>query len=72
MRYAIKLEDKTPNAVQNIIARYNITKLVYFEPFRDVRDAIVREKQIKGWVRRKKVALIESTNASWQDLSELW
>ena len=38
----------------------------------DVREAIAREKQIKGWVRRKKVALIRSMNAGWSDLSQAW
>ena len=50
--------------------KYNVTRLVYFETFGDVRDAIAREKQIKGWLRRKKIALIESTNPTWKDLSE--
>ena len=45
---------------------YNITRLMYFEDYGDVRDAIAREKQIKGWVRRKKVALIITGNPTWQ------
>jgi putative endonuclease len=53
-------------------AKYNITKLVYFEATDDVRTAIAREKQIKGWMRVKKVALIESVNPSWDDLSADW
>ena len=52
--------------------RYNITRLVYFEATNDVLAAIAREKQIKGWRRSKKIALIESTNAQWKDLSEDW
>ena len=50
-------------------ARYNVQKLVYFELFRDVRAAIAREKELKGWLRKKKVALIESVNPQWRDLS---
>jgi putative endonuclease len=50
--------------------RYNLTKLVYYEIFGDVRLAIGREKQIKGLLRLKKVALIEATNPEWRDLSE--
>jgi len=50
-------------------SRYNISKLVYFEEFNDVRDAIAREKQIKGWLRRKKIALINTINPEWKDLS---
>jgi putative endonuclease len=48
--------------VEGFTKRYNITKLVYYEETNDVRGAISREKQIKGWLRRKKVALIESVN----------
>jgi putative endonuclease len=50
-------------------SRYNVTRLVYFEEYTRVEDAIVREKQVKGWRRSKKVALIESMNSSWIDLS---
>jgi putative endonuclease len=51
-------------------SRYNVTRLVYFEETMDVREAIAREKQIKGWLRQKKVALIEDINPMWNDLSE--
>lgn len=50
-------------------AKYNTTKLVYFEPFSDVRDVIAREKQLKRWRREKKVFLIERANPTWRDLS---
>jgi putative endonuclease len=53
-------------------ARYNINRLVHFEVFDDVIDAIAREKQIKGWGRMKKIVLIEATNRDWKDLSEGW
>ena len=49
-------------------AKYNIHKLVYFEQTTDVRSALEREKQLKGWVRRKKNALIASMNPQWKDL----
>ena len=52
--------------------RYNTTKLVYYEVTSDLRAAIDREKQIKGWLRRKKIALIEAINPQWTDLSEGW
>jgi putative endonuclease len=52
--------------------KYSIDRLVYFEVFSDVRDAIAREKQIKGWLRAKKIALIESVNPNWQDLGAGW
>ncbi len=51
--------------------RYNITKLVYYEHCFDIKAAIAREKQIKGWLRIKKNALIEDINPQWEDLSAL-
>ena len=53
-------------------SRYRICRLVHFETFRYVRDAIAREKQIKGWARAKKIALIEEKNPGWYDLAEEW
>ena len=50
-------------------AKYHTTKLVYFEPFSDVREAIAREKQLKHWRREKKVFLIERANPAWRGLS---
>ena len=52
--------------------KYHVHKLVYFETTTDVRAAIEREKQIKGWTRAKKDALIEGTNPQWSDLSSSW
>jgi putative endonuclease len=52
--------------------RYNISRLVYYETSSDVHAAISREKQIKGWLRAKKIALIESVNPLWEDLSAEW
>lgn len=52
--------------------RYGIERLVYFENFRDVTNAIAREKQLKGGSRKKKIALIEKENPEWRDLSESW
>jgi putative endonuclease len=53
-------------------ARYNLTKLVYFELTNDMHAAISREKQIKNWRRAWKVALIEKSNPEWEDLSSDW
>jgi putative endonuclease len=50
--------------------RYDIDRLVYFEATTDVRSAIAREKQIKGWRREKKLDLIESMNPGWEDLGD--
>ena len=55
--------------VEGFTAKYDVNRLVYFELFVDVRDAIAREKQIKAWRRSKKIELIESLNPKWQDLS---
>lgn len=52
--------------------KYGCNRLVYYETFRDVRAAIRREKEIKGWTRKKKLALIELMNPKWQDLAEGW
>ena len=49
-------------------ARYNVDRLVYVESYREVNDAIDREKQIKKWRRSKKIQLIESKNPDWKDL----
>ncbi|MBI3171572.1 MAG: GIY-YIG nuclease family protein [Hydrocarboniphaga effusa] len=58
--------------VPGFTAKYKITKLVYFEDTGRIEEAIAREKQIKGWLRAKKVALIESLNPEWEDLSDGW
>jgi putative endonuclease len=50
--------------------KYKVTKLIYVEIFSDIRDAIAREKQIKGGSRSKKIELIETMNPEWRDLSE--
>ena len=58
--------------VRGFTQKYRIKRLVYYEPFTDIRVAIAREKQIKGWLRKRKVELIESLNPDWHDLSEDW
>jgi putative endonuclease len=55
---------------EGFTSRYNIDRLVHFELFQDIRDAIGREKQLKRWTRAKKIWLIELRNPTWQDLSE--
>jgi len=64
--------DNLERRVYEHTKRYNITKLVYYEETSDVQSAIKREKQIKGWLRRKKIALIEAMNPNWEDLSDGW
>jgi len=50
--------------------RYNVVKLVYYEVFNDPKDAIAREKQLKGGSRKRKIELITAFNPDWQDLYE--
>ncbi len=52
--------------------RYNCDRLVWFESHQGVAKAFLREKQLKGWRREKKIALIEKTNPTWLDLSRDW
>ena len=63
------LEHKTKAKI-GFSSRYNTVRLVYFEGFGQVKSAISREKEIKGWRREKKIALIEGMNRGWKDLSE--
>jgi len=58
--------------VAGFTSKYNITQLVYYEETNDVQVALAREKQIKGWLRSKKIALIETMNPEWRDLSLDW
>jgi putative endonuclease len=58
--------------IRGFTERYNLTQLVYCESFGEVRMAIAREKQIKGWLRAKKIALIESQKSHWRDLAADW
>lgn len=52
--------------------KFNVCRLVYYEKYGEVADAIHREKQIKRWRREKKIVLIEKMNLNWHDLSEGW
>ena len=65
-----RAREHNDGAIPAFTKRYKMTRLVYFEHTSDIRDAIAREKQVKGWVRRKKIALIASQNPYWRDLSE--
>ncbi len=58
--------------IEGFTKRYNLTKLVYFENTNDVSCAILREKEIKGWLRKKKLKLIEEMNPKWEDLTETY
>lgn len=66
-----RVEEHRSKLVPGFTSKYNITQLVYWEEYKDVRDAIAREKEIKGWLRSKKIALIESINPHWDALGNV-
>jgi putative endonuclease len=53
---------------RSFTAKYDVNKLVYYETYSDIRDAIAREKQLKNWKRQWKIDLIEKENPTWRDL----
>ena len=57
------------HVLEGFTKRYDVTQLVYFESFTEVLAAISREKEIKGWSRARKVALVRSLNPEWKDLA---
>jgi putative endonuclease len=67
-----RLAEHKAKLTDGFTRRYNVTMLVYFEETNDVSAALTREKQIKGWLRNRKIALIESMNPGWRDLSADW
>jgi putative endonuclease len=61
------------NGIRSVFAsKHGCYRLVYFERLETITAAISREKEIKGWIRAKKRALVESTNPEWRDLAERW
>lgn len=64
-----RLYEHKNKLVKGFTEKYNVNKLVYFDSTIDVKVVIEREKQIKGWTRRKKMDLVESINPQWKDLS---
>src|SRR5258708_28631596 len=58
--------------VEGFTKKYHINRLVYYETFKYVNNAIAREKQIKAWTRAKRLALIKTMNPAWQDLADGW
>ena len=69
---ARRVKEHKQGLIPGFTQQYRVTRLVYFEQFGDIRAAIAREKQIKGWVRARKVKLIEGRNAAWTDLAQNW
>ena len=64
-----RIAEHRQKLIPGFTARHNVTRLVYFEEIDRIADAISREKQLKGWVRAKKIKLIEELNPEWNDLS---
>jgi len=69
---ARRINEHKRGLIPGFTSRYRVTRLVYFEEFADVRDAIAREKEVKGWVRMRKLRLIEERNPTWADLADRW
>jgi len=67
-----RVNEHKNKVIKGFTSRYNIQFLVYYESTPSVHVALEREKQIKGWLRAKKIALIESMNPGWKDLSDEW
>jgi putative endonuclease len=67
-----RIREHREGRVPGFTSRYKIHRLVHVESFRDVRDAICREKEIKSWRRELRVKLIETQNPTWRDLAEEW
>ena len=65
-----RIAEHKDGSASEFTKKYNIHRLVYYEAFQHVNDAIRRETQLKGWRRSKKIALIESSNPAWADLAE--
>ena len=63
-----RVNEHKQGLIAGFTQKYRVTRLVYFEQFGDIRDAIAREKQVKGWARARKVKLIEAGNPTWEDL----
>jgi len=67
-----RVQEHRDGRAGSFTSRYGITRLVYVEDTDDVGAALQREKQIKAWTRKKRIDLINSLNAKWEDLSEGW
>jgi putative endonuclease len=67
-----RIEQHKSGAFEGFTKKYGCDRLVYYESYDDAGKAIGREKQIKGWRRDRKIALIEKMNPRWQDLAEPW
>lgn len=67
-----RLYEHKNELIDGFTKKYHVHKLVYCEQTTDVNEAIAREKQLKGWTRKRKNALVMSQNPKWEDLSTNW
>ncbi len=67
-----RMREHKSGEFEGFASKYGCTRLVYYERYDQVLRAISREKQLKGWRREKKIALIEKLNPRWEDLAESW
>jgi putative endonuclease len=67
-----RMSQHKQHSISGFSAKYDVDRLLYWESYDDVRKALDREKQLKGWRREKKIALIKSLNPEWVDLSRSW
>ena len=63
-----RTNEHNEKVVDGFAEKYNVNKLIYVEEYSSINDAIQREKQLKGWTRKKKEILIGSLNPEWKDL----
>lgn len=64
----LRVKEHKEGSIDGFTKRYNVHNLIYFEIYKDIRDAITREKRLKKWNRSWKIELIERTNPKWEDL----
>ncbi len=69
---AFRVRQHKNHTFKGFTAKYDVNRLLYFESYGEVTHAIQREKELKGWKRSKKIALIEAENPQWRDLSNGW
>ncbi len=67
-----RISEHKQGLIEGFTKKYGCKRLVYYEYFSDINNAIAREKTIKGWLRMKKANLIKTVNPQWKDLSEEW
>jgi putative endonuclease len=68
----LRVRQHKDHTFRGFTAQYDVDRLLYYETHGEVSRAIAREKQLKGWKRERKIALIERSNPQWMDLSRAW